>query len=131
MKSPEPIADDPRIKKTGFAHLLAASRYSAGGFLCLFGEAAFRHELVVAALLLGAYLALGVAPLYILISISLILITFAIEALNTAIELIVDRTSPEISEYAKNAKDLGSFATMCLLFANGLFALFAMASAIL
>lgn len=131
MNAPNPPADDPRIKKTGFAHLLAATRYSTGGFMCLFGEAAFRHELMVAALLLGIYLALGVAPLYVLISICLILVTFATEALNTAIELIVDRTSPEISDYARNAKDLGSFATMCLLFANGLFALFAIATAIL
>jgi diacylglycerol kinase (ATP) len=126
MSKSNPTKDDPRIKKTGFAHLIAATTYSAGGFKCLFGESAFRQELVFAALLLIAYFALGVAPLFIVISVCLILTTFAVEALNTAIELVVDRTSPEISDYAKNAKDLGSFATMCLLIANGVFALFAL-----
>lgn len=112
------------------AHLFAATQYSFNGFLCLFKESAFRQELAVAALLLIAYLVANVSPLLIIISICLILVTFAVEALNTAIELIVDRTSPEISDYAKNAKDLGSFATMSLLIANGLFALYAFGTTI-
>ncbi len=35
---------------------------------------------------------------------------FATEALNTAIEEVVDRISPEWSLAARNAKDLGSLA---------------------
>ncbi|MNY78719.1 Prokaryotic diacylglycerol kinase [compost metagenome] len=44
------------------------------------------------------------------------------EAVNTAIEELVDRISPEISTVGRNAKDLGSFAVFCLLVANGLYA---------
>jgi len=45
----------------------------------------------------------------------------AVEALNTAIECIVDHLAPQWEVFARDAKDLGSLATMCLLFANGFF----------
>ena len=45
----------------------------------------------------------------------------SVEALNTAIERIVDRESPEISEFAKVTKDLGSTAVFFLLTAAGVF----------
>jgi len=45
----------------------------------------------------------------------------AVEALNTAIECIVDHLAPQWEEFARDAKDLGSLATMCLLCANGVF----------
>jgi diacylglycerol kinase (ATP) len=56
------------------------------------------------------------------------LILFAVEALNTAIEELVDRISPEISTVGRHAKDLGSFAVFCLLAVNGLFALYVVCS---
>jgi diacylglycerol kinase (ATP) len=46
-----------------------------------------------------------------------------VEALNTAIERIVDRTSPEISEFGRVTKDLGSTAVFFMLCAAGLFLL--------
>ena len=52
----------------------------------------------------------------------LFLLMMAFEAINTAIEEIVDRVSPEISEMGKNAKDLGSFACLCLIIANAVYA---------
>jgi len=58
----------------------------------------------------------------------LMLLLFSIEALNTAIEEIVDRVSPEFSSAARNAKDLGSFAVFCLLMANGGFVLYSLVS---
>ena len=45
----------------------------------------------------------------------LFLLMMAFEAINTAIEEIVDRVSPEISQMGKHAKDLGSFAVFCLI----------------
>jgi len=45
----------------------------------------------------------------------------AVEAINTAIEVIIDKISPEISDTGKHAKDLGSFAVMCLLAVNGIY----------
>ncbi len=42
----------------------------------------------------------------------------AAEALNTAIEALVDHLSPEWSQMAKDAKDLGSLAVALLILAN-------------
>ncbi|MGB7286571.1 MAG: diacylglycerol kinase [Salaquimonas sp.] len=116
---------DASTKKTGFAHLIAATRYSSAGFLVLLKEAAFRQELTFAAIALVLYVLIGVSAQSIVIALCLIMITLAIEAVNTAIELVIDKTSPEISEYAKNAKDLGSLAVMCLLISNGVFGAYA------
>ncbi|UHS61532.1 diacylglycerol kinase [Agrobacterium vaccinii] len=126
MQPPEPVFR----KETGLKHLFAAARYSAQGLSRLWKEAAFRHEVLA----LGAGLAvMGVigAPLaHYLIFVVLMLLLFSIEALNTAIEEIVDRVSPEFSSAARNAKDLGSFAVFCLLMANGGFVLYSLVSTI-
>ena len=41
-------------------------------------------------------------------------------ALNRTVVVLVDHISHEISDVAKQAKDLGSFAVFCLLSANGI-----------
>ncbi|MCB1385041.1 MAG: diacylglycerol kinase [Nitratireductor sp.] len=112
---------DPASKKHGVSHLAAAANYSLGGLKVAFKETAFRHELAAAAAILLVYLAIGAGPLAYVGSLCLFLVTLSVEALNTAIELVVDRTSPEISKFGKDAKDLGSFAVFCLLVANGIF----------
>ncbi len=60
-----------------------------------------------------------------LVDYSILLILFlalvAVEALNTAIECIVDHLAPDWQEFARDAKDLGSLATLCMLAANGVF----------
>ncbi|WP_407926015.1 diacylglycerol kinase [Cochlodiniinecator piscidefendens] len=50
---------------------------------------------------------------------TVVLIVLTIEALNAAVECIVYRISPGFSEFARDAKDLGSFAVFCLFVANG------------
>lgn len=105
-------------KKRGPGHLLAALRYSFGGFRRILGETAFRHELMAGGALLLVFALIGASPLDFLLQIVLMLVLMAGEALNTAIEVIVDRVSPEISDFAKQAKDLGSFAVFCLILAN-------------
>lgn len=127
--APFPPPPDPVFRKeTGLRHLFAAARYSAQGLARLWKEAAFRHEVLA----LGAGLVLlGVigAPFHhYLIFAGLMLLLFSVEALNTAIEEIVDRVSPEFSSAARNAKDLGSFAVFCLLIANGGFVLYSLIS---
>jgi diacylglycerol kinase (ATP) len=52
------------------------------------------------------------------------LLLIATEALNTAIEVLVDHVSPNWSEAARDAKDLGSLAVMALLWANGVFVVY-------
>jgi diacylglycerol kinase (ATP) len=117
-------------KKTGIAHLFAAARYSGQGFLRLIKEAAFRHE--ITALIIGEAVLIAIsAPLaHCMIFAGLMLLLFAIEALNTAIEEVVDRVSPEFSLAAKNAKDLGSLAVFCLLVMNAGFIVYALISAL-
>lgn len=111
-------------KLTGISHFFAAASYSLGGFKRLIKEAAFRQELLFAAVALILLLAVGATLVELMVAVVLFLIVFAIEALNTAIEEVIDRISPEISSVGKHAKDLGSFAVLCMLTACGIFMLF-------
>ena len=111
-------------KVHGMAHIFAATSYSWFGAKRLWGETAFRHELLAGGLVLILFSLIDAATAYFMFAILLILLTLALEALNTAIEEIVDFVSPEWSLAAKHAKDLGSFAVFCMLCSNGVFALF-------
>jgi diacylglycerol kinase (ATP) len=114
------VSKAPITKETGIRHFFAAAGYSWGGFRRLLQEAAFRQELVffvVAEVLLKLA---GASLPEILVSVFLFLGLFATEALNTAVEEVIDRISPEISIVGKHAKDLGSFAVFCMLVACGL-----------
>nr|CAD6615179.1 diacylglycerol kinase [Rhizobium sp. TCK] len=110
-------------KASGPRRVLAATRYSLQGLVRLWGEEAFRTEVVAFALGLLLFVFIGAAPHQYLIFVILMLLLFCVEALNTAIEELVDRISPEISTVGRHAKDLGSFAVFCLLCVNGLFVL--------
>ena len=77
-------------------------------------------------MIFGAFWLAGVAPIHYVVTLILFLLTSAVEALNTGLEEVVDLVSPEWSQAAKNAKDLGSFAVFCLLCANGCYVIFAL-----
>lgn len=114
------MKNDKAIEKVhGIAHLFAAASYSLCGVKRLWGETAFRHEILAAIISLVLLVLIGVPIFYTVVTVILFLVTIAVEALNTAIEELVDRVSPEWSIPAKNAKDLGSLAVMCLLLASG------------
>ena len=120
-----PIGAAPVFKKkTGVAHLFAAAQYSSQGFRRLLGESAFRHELIGFAVGVVLFALAGASFLHYIGFIVLMAALFAVEALNMAIEELVDRVSPEISTVGRNAKDLGSFAVFCMLISNGLYALY-------
>lgn len=111
-------------KEVGIAHMFAAARYSLGGVKRLWGETAFRHEVLAFLLITGVFFISGV-PLWGYVgAILLFLLTVSIEALNTAVEEITDHASPNYSDMARHAKDLGSFAVFCLLLANAIWAMF-------
>ena len=59
---------------------------------------------------------------YLVLSI-LFLILMSIEALNTSIEHIIDFLSPDKSEFARAAKDIGSLAVFLNLCAGGAYLL--------
>jgi diacylglycerol kinase (ATP) len=106
-------------RRSGLAHALAAARYSFDGVRRLTGESAFRLELLAALGVFGLFAFASLPAHAFLIQFVLFCLLVAVEALNTAIEMIVDRISPEYSRFAKDTKDLGSFAVFALLIANG------------
>ena len=108
-------------KKTGLAHLVAAGGYSYAGFWRALGESAFRQELLFFAASIILFFIVGATAAEFLILAIVFLMVFAVEALNTAIEEVIDRVSPELSMTGKHAKDLGSFAVFCTLVATGLY----------
>ncbi|MDH4438897.1 MAG: diacylglycerol kinase [Rhizobium sp.] len=128
LAAPPKLAAETIKKKTGIAHLFAAGQYSTQGFKRLIQEAAFRHEILAFAVGLVVYALVGASLLEFLGFAVLMLLMFCVEALNTAIEELVDRISPEISTVGRNAKDLGSFAVFCLIIANGLFSAYVVLS---
>lgn len=114
----------PPEKIHGNAHIFAAAVYSWCGAKRLWAETAFRHELLAGGFILVFFVMIGAASVYFICALLLIFLTLVVEALNTAIEEIVDLVSPEWSLAAKHAKDLGSFAVFCMLFLNGIFVFF-------
>ena len=115
----------PPFKKTkGIEHLLMAATYSFGGFRRVMAEPAFRHELLFFAGGLVVFAIAGATAVEFVLLTLIFLVLFAFEAINTAIEELVDRVSPEHSAMGKHAKDLGSFAVFCLLVAAGLYMAF-------
>jgi diacylglycerol kinase (ATP) len=102
-------------RKSGIAHFFAAASYSLGGLQRLSRESAFRQEVALIAGLLVLFLVFGasISDTLGLLAIGLALI--AVEALNTALEVLVDHLSPGWSQFAKEAKDLGSLAVACTI----------------
>lgn len=102
-------------RKTGVSHFLAAAGYSAAGLRRLAQESAFRQEVLLIAGLLVLLLVLGASLPEVLGLLALGLVLIAVEALNTAIEVLVDHLSPGWTAFAKDAKDLGSLAVACVI----------------
>lgn len=111
-------------KVKGLSHVLAAFRYSISGLRRLFLEAAFVLEVSSFVVVLGLFMLIGAGWYHSLGLVVLFLVLFAIEALNTAIECIVDEVSPNYSEFAKQVKDLASVAVFFNLTAIATFVAF-------
>lgn len=102
-------------RKSGVAHFFAAAGYSLGGLQRLSRESAFRQEVALVAGLLILFLVLGASLPEVLGLVAFGLALVAVEALNTALEVLVDHLSPGWSQFAKEAKDLGSLAVACTI----------------
>ncbi|MDR1646845.1 MAG: diacylglycerol kinase [Zoogloeaceae bacterium] len=93
-----------------------AFAYSRRGFVAAWqNEAAFRQEmlLLVVTLPLGFWLGKnGVERALLLGS---VLLAPVVELLNSGLEAIVDKTTPELHELAGRAKDMGSAAVLLVL----------------
>ena len=102
-------------RKSGIAHFFAAAGYSLGGLKRLARESAFRQEVWLIAGLLAVLLVFGASLPEVLGLLAIGLLLIAVEALNTALEVLVDHLSPGWSAFAKDAKDLGSLAVACTI----------------
>ena len=102
-------------RKSGIAHFFAAAGYSIGGLRRLARESAFRQEVALILGLLVVFVVFGASLPEMLGLLALGLLLVAVEALNTALEVLVDHLSPGWSAFAKDAKDLGSLAVACMI----------------
>ena len=105
----------PRKGTTGLRRLMNAAHYSLDGFSAALSEAAFRQELVLAAVLIPLGLFLGATGLERGALVGSVLLVLVVELLNSGIEAAVDRVSIEDHALARRAKDLGSAAVMFAL----------------
>ncbi|MES2143628.1 MAG: diacylglycerol kinase [Pseudomonadota bacterium] len=120
-QKPDPPRQKP-LPAAGLARILAASGYSLGGARRLWQEPACRQEICAAAAVMVLFALKGAGASAFVAFVILLLMVLATEALNTALEEVVDHLAPEWSTFAKHAKDLGSFAVMCQIIAAGVFA---------
>lgn len=104
--------------RKGLWHMVDATGYSLAGFRRLMVETAARLELAGGAIGALLLLAAGAGAVQWLGFVVLFAALLAVEALNTAIEVLADHISPGWSETAKHAKDLGSLAVGLMIFAN-------------
>ena len=108
--------DNTHKSKTGVARIWYAFLYSVEGISAAFKhETAFRQEALLALILIPTALLLpanGTGKALMMASVLLVLI---VELINSAIEAVVDRISPEQHPLAKRAKDFGSAAVLLSL----------------
>ncbi len=106
----------PFKSKGGPKRLIGALRYSLQGFLAAFKhEAAFRQELLLAAVLTPCAFWIGRSGPEVLILLSTLVFVLIVELLNSAIEALADTITLEHHPLIGRAKDLGSAAVMLSL----------------
>ena len=107
--------------KRGLRRLMNATRYSIDGFAAAWRhEAAFRQELLLAAVMAPVAILLPLGAVEKVLLIGSLLLVLLVELLNTAIEVAVDRDSVRIDPLGKRAKDYGSAAVTIVLLIAGM-----------
>ena len=99
--------------KKGLVRLWNATGYSRDGILAAWRhEAAFREEILLAAITIPLALYLGKTGVERALLVGCIILILIVEILNSAVEAVVDKASPEKHDLAKRAKDMGSAAVL-------------------
>ena len=112
------IPKDDKLPKPrgGVARIFRAFFYSMAGLKsALTHEAAFRQDVMLGIVLVPLSLWLPFEPMTKVLLNVIWLLLLVTELLNSAIEAIVDMTSPGYHELAKRAKDMGSAAVFIML----------------
>ena len=108
--------ESPFKGKTGLRRLINALGYSKDGLAAAWkNEAAFREEVLLAAVAFPLAFYLGQTGIERALLAGSILFILIVEILNSAVEAVVDKASPEMHELAKRAKDMGSAAVLLSL----------------
>ena len=99
------------IKKT-----ISGFCYSMQGLKYLINDPSWRIEFAVMLPVTIIVLLLGVSPVEQLFLFGSCFLVLIVEALNAAIEAVVDKASPEIHPLAKKSKDIASAAVFLTIF---------------
>lgn len=105
--------------RTGLVRIWHAATYSAAGLGTVWQETAFRQEVLAAVVMLPAAFWVGRNWVEISLLIVAVVIVLVVEILNTAIEITIDRISPEWHELSMLAKDVSSAAVLLVLLLCG------------
>lgn len=102
-----------KASDTGIKRILKAFTYSYQGFIATFkSEAAFRQDIAVFVIFSIIAFCLPLQLIEQLKLVSALLLILIAELINTAIETVIDRISPDYHELSKKAKDIGSLIVL-------------------
>jgi diacylglycerol kinase (ATP) len=102
--------------KGGISRVFKAAGYSLKGLkAALRYEAAFRQELLLAAIMAPAAFWVGETALQIILLLSTLVFVLVVELLNSALEAVADAVTLENNDLIGRAKDLGSAAVLLSL----------------
>lgn len=103
----------PTTSALSFGRIYRAAGYSWQGLRSTWSqEAAFRQEVIGFGLLTPLTLWLGLPRLEMVLLMALMGLVLATELMNSGLEALVDKTSPEKHPLAGKAKDCGSAAVL-------------------
>lgn len=106
----------PSTEPRGPKQILKALRWSWQGLKAGYAfEASFRLEVYLSLILVPLGLWLGRSALEKCLLVGSLILVLAAELLNSAVEAIVDKASPEFHVLAGRAKDMGSAAVFLLM----------------
>ncbi|PZQ15454.1 MAG: diacylglycerol kinase [Rhodanobacter denitrificans] len=106
----------PSTEPRGPRQIVRALKWSWKGLRAAWShEASFRLEVLICVVLLPAGLWLGRGAVEKVLLAGSLLLVLAMELINSAVEAVVDKVSPEFHELAGRAKDMGSAAVFLLL----------------
>lgn len=99
--------------KKGLTRLWNALGYSRDGIAAAWHhEAAFREEILLATIAIPLAFYLGKTGVERALLVGSVILILIVEILNSAVEAVVDKASPEMHDLAKRAKDMGSAAVL-------------------
>ena len=111
------MSDTSQFKgKKGLVRLWNATGYSRDGLMAAWRhEAAFREEVLLAAVAIPLAFYFGKTGVDRALLVGSIVLILIVEILNSGLEAVVDKASPEKHDLAKRAKDMGSAAVLLSL----------------